>query len=176
QTHMVPGRDGANLYVETWLPKAKGGHIPPARIPTVLVMTPYVNANQLEYSAESSIPLTEGLVRRGYAVAQHHVRGTGSSGGCLEQTGLLEPDDGARVVECLGRDAPWTDGNVGMFGISYDAETQISTAGFGDPAKTKYLKAIIPAETIGGGYDYEHFDGVPYAAHAALSFTSYFLG
>ena len=35
-------------------------------------------------------------------------------------------------IEYLGRDAPWADGNVGMYGHSYDAETQISTAGLGD--------------------------------------------
>src|SRR5689334_22806106 len=139
-------------------------------------MTPYVNAGMDEYPDFIPVPIIEELVRRGYAVAQNHVRGTGSSGGCMEQTGIHEPDDGARVVAYLGRDAPWSDGHVGMFGISYDADAQIATAAKGDPAKTKYLKAIIPSETVGGLYEYEMFDGVPYAFSGFTSFESYFIG
>jgi predicted acyl esterase len=60
-----------------------------------------------------------------------------------------------------------------MYGISYDGETQVSVAGRGDPARTKYLKAIIPSETVGGQYEYSNFDGVPYVGNAALSIASY---
>jgi predicted acyl esterase len=49
-----------------------------------------------------------------------------------------------------------------MYGISYDAETQISTAGLGGPARTKYLKAIIPAASVGSQYDWNYMDGVPW--------------
>ncbi len=131
-------------------------------------MTPYVSQGVEEYSDAIGY-----FVPRGYALAQHHVRGTGESGGCLEQTGKLQIDDGARVVEYLGRDAPWSDGNVGMYGISYDAETQISVAGLGDPEKTKYLKAIVPASSVGGQYEYSYFDGVPYAGYALGSNAFY---
>lgn len=41
------------------------------------------------------------------------MRGTGNSGGCLEQT---------------------AENQIGMYGVSYDAETQVSVAGLGDPA------------------------------------------
>jgi X-Pro dipeptidyl-peptidase len=173
QQHTVQGVDGTDLYVETWLPAAKNGHTPPARVPTVLVMTPYVQQGEERYPGRNSSPMIEWFVSRGYAVAQHHVRGTGQSGGCIEQTSTLQIDDGARVVEYLGRDAPWTNGNVGMYGISYDAETQISVAGRGDPNRTKYLKAIVPAETVGGQYEYSNFDGVPYAGAALLSNAAY---
>ena len=168
QRHIVKAADGIDLYVETWLPKAKAGNVPPAKIPTILVMTPYVSQGVEEYSDAIAF-----FVSRGYALAQHHVRGTGESGGCLEQTGPRQIDDGARVVEYLGRDAPWSNGNVGMYGISYDAETQVSVAGLGDPSKTKYLKAIIPASSVGGQYEYSYMDGVPYLGQALLSNTSY---
>lgn len=168
QRHFLKAVDGANLYVETWLPKATSKFAPPAKIPTILVMTPYVSQGVEEYS-----DAIDYFVPRGYAVAQHHVRGTGESGGCLEQTGNLQIDDGARVVEYLGRDAPWSDGNVGMYGISYDAETQISVAGFGDPEKIKYLKAIVPASSVGGQYEYSYLDGVPYAGYALASNAFY---
>jgi predicted acyl esterase len=173
QRRVVEAADGVDLYVETWLPAAKGKRVPPKRVPTVLIMTPYVVQGQKRYGTNGRADVVEWFTQRGYAVAQAHVRGTGESGGCLEQTAAKQIDDGARVVEYLGRDAPWTNGSVGMYGISYDGETQISVAGLGDKRKTKYLKAIVPVASVSGQYEYSHFDGVPYAGQAALSNGAY---
>ena len=175
QTHkqVIEGVDGIDLFVETWLPGPKDGATPPGRLPTILIATPYVTTGARRYPTRNDEDVIDYFTARGYAVAQHHIRGTGSSGGCLEQTGEKQIDDVARVIEWLGRDAPWADGNVGMYGISYDGETQISVAGRGDPARTKYLKAIIPSETVGGQYEYSAMDGVPFAGQGALSNTSY---
>ncbi|MDP9067135.1 MAG: CocE/NonD family hydrolase [Actinomycetota bacterium] len=175
QQHYVEAHDGVDLYVETWLPAAKDGNRPPGRVATILVMTPYVDAGEEEYAYERPF-LIDYFTARGYAVAQHHVRGSGESGGCLEQTGPNQIKDGARVVEYLGRDAPWSNGKVGMYGISYDAETQISTAGLGDPERTKYLKAIVPTSSVGGQYDWNFFDGVNWYTQPLLGNTSYLLG
>ncbi|HEU4480963.1 MAG TPA: CocE/NonD family hydrolase [Actinomycetota bacterium] len=177
QRHYVEGGDGTDLYVETWLPAPKDGRKPPAKIPTILVMTPYVAQGVEEYPASQNGPgLIEYFTARGYAVAQHHVRGTGESGGCLEQTAAHQIEDGARVVEYLGKEAPWTNGRVGMYGASYDAETQISTAGMGDPKKVKYLKAIIPTASVGSQYDWNFMDGVPWAGQPLLGNASYLAG
>lgn len=173
QKHVVEAADGTDLFVETWLPAPKDGNTPPARIPTVLVMTPYVQEDGERYTTRNLANLVQWFTARGYAVAQHHVRGTGNSGGCLEQTSDDQIDDAARVIEYLGEDAPWTNGAVGMYGHSYDAETQISVAGRGDPAKIASLKAIIPSATVGGQYEYSFMDGVPYLGQAALSNGSY---
>ena len=173
QRHVVEGGDGTDLFVETWLPADKDGAVAPGKVPTILIMTPYVQDGVERYPSRNLEPVIAYFTARGYAVAQHHVRGTGSSGGCLEQTAANQIDDGARVVEYLGRDAPWSNGSVGMYGISYDAETQISVAGRGDPEKTKYLKAIIPSETVGGQYEYSNMDGVPFTGQAALSNGGY---
>lgn len=172
QRHVVEAADGVDLYVETWLPAAKGRNVPPKKVPTVLIMTPYVKQGVRRYG-EPRGDVIEELTTRGYAVAQAHVRGTGESGGCLEQTAANQIEDGARVVEYLGRDAPWSNGRVGMYGISYDAETQISVAGLGDKKKTRYLKAIVPAATVAGQYEYSHADGVPFAGQALLSNAAY---
>jgi predicted acyl esterase len=176
QRHYVEGHDGTDLYVETWLPAPKDGNTPPAKIPTILVMTPYVVQGQEEYPASTN-PNTpsfiEYMTQRGYAVAQHHVRGTGESGGCLEQTAENQIHDGSYVVEYLGRDAPWTNGRVGMYGVSYDAETQISTAGYGDPEKIKYLKAIVPVASVGSQYDWNFMDGVPWSGQPGIGNASY---
>ena len=177
QRHIVEGHDGTDLYVETWLPAAKDGNKPPARIPTILIMTPYVSQGVEEYPASGSNPgFIDYYTARGYAVAQHHVRGTGESGGCLEQTAEDQWTDGAYVVEYLGKDAPWTNGKVGMYGASYDAETQISTAGLGDPTKTKYLKAIIPTASVGSQYDWNYMDGVPWTGATFLGNAFYLAG
>ncbi|HVE98413.1 MAG TPA: CocE/NonD family hydrolase [Mycobacteriales bacterium] len=176
QRARVEAHDGVSLYVETWLPAPKDGNTPPAKLPTILVMTPYVRQGTVRYAANEANgtpSFIEYMTARGYAVAQHHVRGTGESGGCLEQTAASQIDDGARIVEYLGRDAPWADGNVGMYGHSYDAETQISVAGFGDKEKISYLKALVPSASVGGQYEYSYFDGVPYVGQALLSNAGY---
>ena len=173
QRKVVEAGDGVDLYVETWLPAARDGRTPPERVPTVLIATPYVQQDTERYTTRNRASVVQWFTQRGYAVAQHHIRGTGESGGCLEQTAEHQIDDVARIIEYLGRDAPWADGNVGMYGISYDGETQVSTAGRGDPAKTRYLKAIVPAETVAGQYEYSNRDGVPFAGMATLSNAGY---
>ena len=179
QRTYVEAHDGTDLYVETWLPAPKDGNIPPKRVPTILIMTPYVVQGQEEYPEATNPPLPgfiDYYTARGYAVAQHHVRGTGESGGCLEQTAEDQIKDGANVVEYLGKDAPWSNGRVGMYGASYDAETQISTAGAGDPDKVKYLKAIIPTASVGSQYDWNFMDGVPWSGQPAVGNTFYLAG
>lgn len=166
QTHYIEGHDGTNIYVETWLPAPSGKNTPPKRVPTVLVMTPYA-----ALGADSGF--INYMTARGFAVAYGHVRGTGNSGGCLEQTSDDQIKDGAYTVEYLGKDAPWTNGRVGMYGASYDAETQISTAGFGERSRIKYLKAIIPTASVGSQYDWNYMDGVPWQLQPATGNTSY---
>jgi predicted acyl esterase len=173
QQHYVEGEDGVNLYVETWLPAAKNGNKPPAKVPTILIMTPYVVQGQERYTEEDPSFITY-MTSRGYAVAQHHVRGTGESGGCLEQTAAHQIDDGARVVDYLGK-AQWSNGRVGMFGRSYDAETQISTAGLGPRKKLKHLKALVPVASVGSQYDWNFMDGVNWFGQPLIGNASYLL-
>lgn len=172
QQKLVRAADGVQLYVETWLPKARAGRTPPARIPTVFRLSPYHTKGVTD---EYTTRFLQMLVSRGYAYAQAHVRGTGGSGGCIEQTGANEVDDGARIVEYLGRDAPWTSGSVGMYGQSYAGATQLAVAGLGDPARTRYLKAIVPGAPVAGWYDFMFQDGVPRFLNAAGNVASYFL-
>jgi hypothetical protein len=54
QRARIEGSDGVSLYVETWLPAEKDGATPPAKLPTVLVMTPYVVQGQEEYPANEA--------------------------------------------------------------------------------------------------------------------------
>ena len=175
QQAFVEADDGVDLFVETWLPAEKDGNVPPAKVPTILIMTPYVVEGAHRYTATRLPNIIEYFTARGYAVAQHHVRGTGESGGCLEQTAAAQISDGANVVQYLGRDAAWSNGNVGMYGRSYDAETQISTAGMGDPEKIKYLKALVPIASVGSQYDWNFMDGVAWFPQPAGGNASYLL-
>lgn len=181
--HIVPAKDGKDLYVETYLPEqTAGGPAVPERVPIVLISTPYdtlytaFSPDSLESGQEETryYAAVRHLVQRGYGVAINHVRGTGNSGGCLEQTAENQIDDTARVIDFLGTKAAYSDGSVGMYGVSYDAETQVSVAGLGDPELIAPLKAIIPIASVGGQYEYSNYDGVPFTGQALGSNGVYF--
>jgi X-Pro dipeptidyl-peptidase len=160
QRHFIEASDGTRIFVETWLPVAKpGGPTPPNRLPTVLDMTPYVAKGEYEYV--STLPDFY-FVRRGYAFAQAHLRGTGESGGCFTLGAPIEADDNSRVVEYLGRDAPWTNGRVGAFGLSGSGGAAVAVAAEGDRRRTRYLKAIVPIAPNVSEYDLLHADGVEF--------------
>lgn len=77
-------------------------------------------------------------VRSGYAVVGANVRGSGCSEGAMFS--ILHPQqgaDGAALVEWLGT-RPWSDGNVGMYGVSYPGHTQFFTAA----RRPEHLKAL----------------------------------
>ena len=156
QRQVVRAADGTELYVETWLPAAKDGNEPPAQMPTILNYSPYQTPG-----VDDSHGFLQELVPRGFAYTQAHVRGSGRSGGCLAQTPDSERSDGARIVEYLGRDAPWADGNVGMLGGSYRGGTQLATATWPDEQRLQYLKALVPMRPIASVYEAYNHDGVP---------------
>lgn len=154
--------------------------------PTILVMSPYFGPDSRE-GADPNDPTTwdpaappaywryqwllTHFVPRGYAVAFADVRGTGESGGCLEQTGPLQTQDGYDTVQWLATQ-PWSNGKVGMYGKSYDGETQQSTATLAPPG----LVTIVPVSSVAGQYDYSYYDGVPYTLQTMLSNVGYMAG
>ena len=78
-------------------------------------------------------------VRRGYAVVGANVRGSGCSEG--DTFSILDPQqgkDGAALVEWLGM-RPWSDGNVGMYGVSYPGHTQLMVGA----ERPSHLKALV---------------------------------
>lgn len=91
------------------------------------------------------------LVRRGFATAFFSVRGTGNSGGCFEFGGTKEQRDHAVLIDWLagrmqdGSPSPaatWSNGRIGMGGLSWPAGTALQGAISGNSA----LKTVI----IGG--------------------------
>jgi putative CocE/NonD family hydrolase len=77
------------------------------------------------------------------------VRGTGSSGGTWDSFGSREQRDGFDLVRWAhSHRRPWSDGDVGLWGISYAAINQIFTAAQRPPG----LKAIFPIVPDGDAY------------------------
>jgi predicted acyl esterase len=76
-------------------------------------------------------------------VAAVSVRGTGDSGGCMDLMGVKEIADLDQAVTWLGQQE-WSNGNVGMIGLSYDGSTPWSVAATGNP----HLKTIVPISGV----------------------------
>jgi uncharacterized protein len=86
-------------------------------------------------------PDPERWVPHGYACMRIDIRGTGGSEGAID---FCSPREARDLCECIEWAAvqPWSNGNVGMLGISYLAITQWLTAAQAPP----HLKAICPWE------------------------------
>jgi putative CocE/NonD family hydrolase len=113
----------------------------PGRFPVVVSITPYNGGSGIIGGANDY------FVERGYVHVVVDVRGTGSSGGTWDDLGPREQRDGYELVEWAALQ-PWSDGNVGMYGVSYLAITQIFTAAQRPP----HLKAIFPILPMGDAY------------------------
>jgi predicted acyl esterase len=154
--HVLVTPDGTKLFIETWLPAPLDGRVPPAKLPTILVVTPYVKQGTLE-----SASTRDEMVKRGYAYSQLHVRGTGESTGCIQMYSQTEADDGALGIEWVATQSPWGNGIVGGYGVSYPGGTILNAAARGDASKTKYLKAVLAGAPAVGLYESAWtFDGV----------------
>lgn len=149
---LVPSHDGTKISMAVFLPEiegcdwgdatADGEPLPEAcRVPAVMDAGPYY-ANAIDRQ-KFRPPLVEWLVPRGYAVAYMSVRGTGESHGCMELFSLNEQKDVSEMVTWLAT-RPWSTGNVGMMGRSYDGTTPLMAAAQGNP----HLKTIVPISSV----------------------------
>ncbi len=110
--------------------------------------------------------------RYGIARAYADVLGTRGSTGCWDYGGLDEQQSGVDVVNFLsgltedvdGNRLAWTNGNVGMTGVSYEGTTANMVAAAGDRAPG--LKAVIPIAAISHWYGYAYFEGVRYLGNS----------
>ena len=159
--HWLQRPDGTLLELTVYVPTAFAGPRP-----TVLYATPYSSfpvqvagngeAEGTPVFGESTSGLrglafgqehdgayascwTPTFLRRGYAFVIADLRGTGGSTGCYDLGGPAEQADGRAIVDWIASQ-PWSDGNVGMRGISLEGLAQLATAIEAPPA----LKAIIP--------------------------------
>ena len=130
----VAMRDGVELATKITMPDAEG------RFPAVMMYHPYRGVREPLADYRDERPMfVPYLAERGYAIVQYDVRGTGNSGGWSKD--IYSDDerrDGYEMVEWIARQ-PWSNGNVGMTGISYGGVVQWQVAVQNPPS----LKTII---------------------------------
>jgi putative CocE/NonD family hydrolase len=137
-------RDGVELSANVFRPATA------ARLPAILVRTPYNNGIDLS-------PGYRPFVLRGYAVVVQDVRGRYDSQGVFEPL-RQEDADSEDTLNWIGRQS-WSNRRIGMLGGSYLGIVQWKSALLNNP----YLKAIFPV--VAGCDDY--FDRF-YSAGGAL--------
>lgn len=127
----IPMRDGVVLRADILLPRHRG------RFPTLVYRTPYGKEEALKtYSTFRH------AAERGYAVVVEDVRGRYASAGEFAAY-QNEGRDGYDTIEWAARQ-PWSDGNIGTFGLSYPGAVQWLAAVESPP----HLKAMVPAMTF----------------------------
>jgi uncharacterized protein len=127
----IPMRDGVHLRANVLRPSSNG------RFPVLVYRTPYGKENALkEYMTFRH------AVEREYAVVVQDVRGRYASEGEFRPY-ENEGRDGFDTIEWAARQ-PWSDGNVGTFGLSYPGAVQWLAAVENPP----HLKAMVPAMTF----------------------------
>ncbi len=133
----IPVSDGLELSANLWLPEPTADGSGPTTFPAILEMIPY---RKDDWRAASDESRGEWLAARGYAFCRLDVRGTGSSPGiALDEYTARETQDGYDAVEWLASQS-WSNGKIGMWGISYGGFTSIQVALLHPP----HLAAIVP--------------------------------
>ncbi len=148
--HRASADPGAGVYEvstrEVWI-RMKDGvylaatlHIPAAvhvhdKFPALLEYLPYRKDEFLTH-----VGVHEYFARRGFVTAQVDIRGTGRSEGTLpdREYSQQEQEDAVQVIAWLSRQE-WSNGAVGMFGISWGGFNSLQLAMRNPPG----LKAII---------------------------------
>lgn len=156
----IPMRDGSYLAANLYQPKSEG------RFPVIMTMCPYgkdahfsqfAPANPtivIEYSHSQDkgpllsweTPNPEFWVPQGYAILRIDERGIGNSPGKLDILSESLKKDYYDAIEWAGTE-PWSNGKIGLLGISYLAMSQWAVASEQPP----HLTCIVPWE---GTVDY----------------------
>ena len=136
ENEMLTMKDGVQLAVTYYRPTAK---TPGEKFPVIMEMVPYrkddfFTLGDYEYGAY--------FAKRGYTVARVDVRGTGGSTGPIppSEYSQAEISDAEELINQFAQKS-WSNGKVGMYGISWSAFNALMTAHRKPPA----LKAIIAA-------------------------------
>ena len=178
----VSMRDGTNLSANIYRPKASGQY------PVIMALTAYnKNLGPRYYPKHlrsalspdfdhgtfevSSWTTWEGpdpayWVRQGYAVVYLDSRGFGSSEGSPSTLSQADREDFRDAINWAGTQS-WSNGNVGLSGVSYLAIAQWVAAS----GKPKHLKAISPWEGQSDPFrEVLYHGGIP-----STGFTSFWL-
>jgi putative CocE/NonD family hydrolase len=92
-------------------------------------------------------PWLETMVEHGYAVVVVERPGTGASFGVMNPSLQAVAQEANEILDWIATQ-PWSNGAIGMFGDSYEAQTQIAAASTGNP----HLRALFPASVSMDNY------------------------
>ena len=137
---------------------------PMLRLRALLVPLFVPNGNGQIRDAVARTPWLGEMLNSGYAVIVVDRPGTGASFGKLAHDPAVVAQEASQIIDWIAAQE-WSDGNVGMFGNSIQAQIQFQAASTGNP----HLKAILPATTWMDNYNTVMFPGgIPNKAFASL--------
>lgn len=161
-------RDGIRLSANVYRPSTAG------RYPVIMAISPYgkddfegydiflempgnsVGTIQTSDHTSFEAPDPGFWVPEGYVVIQVDTRGQGLSQGEFNSFSAEEQQDYVELIDWASKQ-DWSDGNVGLCGVSFLAITQWGVAQHRPPA----LRAIIPWEGWNEPFHRKSFGGIP---------------
>jgi uncharacterized protein len=149
----IPMKDSVRLAATLYMPD---GAKPGEKFPALLEYLPY---RKDDGTAAGDYPKHSYFARRGYVSVRVDIRGFGASEGAPPEREYSEQEqaDGEQVIAWLAHQ-PWSNGNVGMFGISWGGFTALQMAMRQAPG----LKAIIAVHATAELFhdDVHYIDGM----------------
>lgn len=146
-------KDDTRLAARIWMPEAV-----PGGVPAVLEFLPYRKRNGTAPRDESTYPV---FAAAGIAGVRVDIRGCGESDGVIDgEYTVRELADAIEVIEWIAAQ-DWSNGNVGMMGISWGGFNALQVAALKPPA----LKAVISLSSTVDRYN----DDIHYKNGAHLS-------
>jgi len=138
----IPMKDGVRLAVTLYMPD---GAKPGERFPALLDYLPY---RKDDGTAAGDYSKNAYFARRGYVGARVDIRGFGASEGRPTDREYSEQEqiDGEQVIHWLATQ-PWSDGKVGMYGISWGGFNALQMA-MRNPPELKAIIAIDATEEL----------------------------
>jgi putative CocE/NonD family hydrolase len=136
-------RDGVALVADAWHPAGSG------RWPVLLQRLPYGRS----VASSPALPHPSWLARHGYAVVVQDVRGREDSQGTFNPF-VHETSDGVDTIEWAA-ELPFSDGQVALYGFSYQGLMQFGIAAENPPA----LRAIAPMMCCPDPYEGWTYEG-----------------
>lgn len=160
---LIAMSDGTLIAADLHRPDA------PGRFPVIMEYLPYRKDDVMAYRQQRH----HYFAARGFACAWVDIRGTGASGGVIvDEYAPQEQDDALEMIAWLAAQ-PWSNGNVGMTGISWGGFNAIQVAMRRPPA----LKAIIPAYATDDRYtDDVHYYGGAFRGYELLEYPLQMVG
>jgi uncharacterized protein len=149
----IPMKDGIRLAATLYMPD---GAKPGEKFPALLEYLPY---RKDDGTAAGDYPKHSYFARRGYVGVRVDIRGFGASEGVPPEREYSEQEqvDGEQVIAWLAHQ-PWSNGSVGMFGISWGGFTALQMAMRHAP----FLKAILAVDATAELFhdDVHYIDGM----------------